>query len=169
MTNGREDRQKKELHDAISNDLRRCTYGQRETEQQCFSYLSMDEVWSLRTKCMVLRQSSSDGVPDVARNGGLSYALQISAVNDVVANARQQPSTATQAHLLEAFPEALAEFLHPGGLKHSELSRVPLVQKGHVTIHVCQNLRPFGLYFSCGLCRLPEVSPSLHAGLTATR
>lgn len=68
-----------------------------------FLYLPMDEVWQLETKCAVLAQSDLDGVPDVAQQNRLSYALGISAVQDIVANAREQNAGVTLAQLLQAF------------------------------------------------------------------
>jgi hypothetical protein len=68
-----------------------------------FLYLPMDEVWQLETKCAVLAQSDLDGVPDVAQQNGLSYALGIAAVQDIVANAREQIASASLAQLLQAF------------------------------------------------------------------
>jgi len=68
-----------------------------------FLYLPMDEVWQVETKCAVIPQSDLDGVPDVAQQNGLSYALGIAAVQDVVANAREQNANVNLAQLLQAF------------------------------------------------------------------
>lgn len=68
-----------------------------------FLYLPMDEVWNLNTRCAVLPQSDLDGVPDIAQQNGLSYALGIAAVHDVVANAREQDANVSVAQILEAF------------------------------------------------------------------
>jgi hypothetical protein len=68
-----------------------------------FLYLPMDDVWELETRCAVLAWSDLDGVPDLAQQSGLSYALGIAAVQDVIANAREQIASVSLAQLLEAF------------------------------------------------------------------
>jgi hypothetical protein len=68
-----------------------------------FLYLPMNEVWQLGTKCAVLAESDVDGVPDLAQQNGLSYALGIAAVHDIVANAREQIKNVSLDQLLQAF------------------------------------------------------------------
>jgi len=68
-----------------------------------FLYLPLDEVWQLGTKCAVLTESDVDGVPDLAQENGLSYALGIAAIQDIVANAREQLSDPRLDQFLQAF------------------------------------------------------------------
>jgi hypothetical protein len=63
----------------------------------------MGEVWQVETECAVLPDSDIDGVPAVAQQNGLSYALGIAAVQDVVENAREQNVNVSLAQLLQAF------------------------------------------------------------------
>lgn len=68
-----------------------------------FLYLPMDEVWQLQTRCAVLAKSDSDGVPDLAQQHGLSYALEMASVQEIVVNARGQLGEPTVDQLFEAF------------------------------------------------------------------
>src|SRR5262249_52899486 len=68
-----------------------------------FLYLPMDEIWQLGTKCAVLTKSDVDGVPEVAQQNGLAYALGIAAVQDIAANAREQVRDVSLDQLLQAF------------------------------------------------------------------
>ena len=67
-----------------------------------FLYLPMDEVWQAETKSAVLLHSDLDGVPEVAQQNGLSYALGIAAVQDIVANAKEQNADVGLAQLIQA-------------------------------------------------------------------
>jgi len=69
----------------------------------CFLYLPMEEVWRLETRCMVLDQSDVDGIPEVVKRHGLSFALEIPTVRDIVANAIQQRPNVSLEQLLQAF------------------------------------------------------------------
>lgn len=51
-------------------------------DPQHLLYLPMDEIWQPETRCAVLAQSDLDGVPDLARENGLSYALGIASVQE---------------------------------------------------------------------------------------
>jgi hypothetical protein len=56
-----------------------------------FLYLPKNEGWRLETVCTVLDDSPlGDQVPSIAKKNGLSYALEMAAVHDLVANARAQ-------------------------------------------------------------------------------
>jgi hypothetical protein len=68
-----------------------------------FLYLPMDEVWHLGTECAVLPQSDIDGVPDIAQQSGLSYALGVAAIQDIVANAAAQVKGVSLDQLFRAF------------------------------------------------------------------
>lgn len=68
-----------------------------------FLYLPLDEVWNLETRCAILAQSDLDAVPDVAQHNGLSYALGVAAVQDIVANAREQIASVSLGELMQAF------------------------------------------------------------------
>src|SRR5262245_21095588 len=68
-----------------------------------FLYLPTDEVWRLETRCSVLEESDVDAVPNMAQQNGLSYALGMAAVQDIVANARAQSRAVSLEQLLEAF------------------------------------------------------------------
>jgi hypothetical protein len=68
-----------------------------------FLFLPFDEVWKLETRCAVLHESDVDGLPQAAKDHGLGYAMGISAVQDVVWNAKAQDQSVTDSQLLEAF------------------------------------------------------------------
>lgn len=68
-----------------------------------YLYLPMDELWQLETRCAVLADSDLDGVPHVAQKNGLSYALGVAAIQDVVANVEEQVKDAKVDQLLQAF------------------------------------------------------------------
>ncbi|MEZ5943377.1 MAG: hypothetical protein R3C18_18435 [Planctomycetaceae bacterium] len=68
-----------------------------------FLYLPMDEIWELETKCAVLSESDLEGVPAVAQQNNLSYAVGIAALQDVIANAREQRDGIEDPLLLQAF------------------------------------------------------------------
>jgi hypothetical protein len=67
-----------------------------------FLYLSREAVWRLDTRAVVLSESPADGVPELARDNNLSYALQVAAVQDVVANAAAQLKGPPPEQLLRA-------------------------------------------------------------------
>jgi len=68
-----------------------------------FLYLPMDEIWELGTTCSVLAQSEECGVPATAKENGLSYALGIAEIQDIVANVKLQTADVSASQLLEAF------------------------------------------------------------------
>lgn len=68
-------------------------------------YLPTNEVWELGTRCAVLVDSQDrdeDEEPPFARENGLTYALLMSAVQDIVSNAQQQVANITPEQMLAA-------------------------------------------------------------------
>ena len=75
-------------------------------------YLPRDERWSLESRCAVLEddevppemeEEPEAGVPEFAKLNRLKRALTVTAVQDVLANARQQLPEATREVLFQAF------------------------------------------------------------------
>jgi hypothetical protein len=69
-------------------------------------FLPFDEVWQPSTRCIVERvdrYADEPEVPEVAARNGLSRALQVAQVRDIVDNARQQRPGAGAAELVAAF------------------------------------------------------------------
>jgi hypothetical protein len=66
-------------------------------------YMSFGKTWTEQSECLVLPMSDTDALPASARDAGLEYALGMDAIQDVVANARDQLGTVTSRQLLEAF------------------------------------------------------------------
>lgn len=66
-------------------------------------YLPGDGEWTLVSPAMVLPDDGEDVAPPRAREAGLDYVLDITTVQSIVANARDQRPGATPADLLEAF------------------------------------------------------------------
>lgn len=67
-----------------------------------FLYLPMDEVWSLSTRCAIYPNSDAEFLPG-ADDFGLSYAIGMAAIDDIIANARMQLGKPIAEQLLEAF------------------------------------------------------------------
>jgi len=69
-------------------------------------FLPRDEVWTLQSKCAVIRDEitiyESDEHP-FANEQGLSLALGVASVQDIVENAKQQLPEANPEQLLSAF------------------------------------------------------------------
>jgi hypothetical protein len=69
-------------------------------------YLPFTEVWTEATSCAVIDREESeepDEVPTFANEHGLEYALLISTVQDIVANARLQKPCIEISDLMRAF------------------------------------------------------------------
>jgi hypothetical protein len=69
-------------------------------------YLPFSEVWTEATPCAVLDPGGGEGpedAPPFARQYGLGYALGISAVQDIVSNARLQRPGVDTRDLVTAF------------------------------------------------------------------
>lgn len=75
-------------------------------------YLPFDQKWGLETKALTVLLDSSGGgpeeteddhPPEAAIREGLARAIGMDAVQDVVANLRQQMNEPTPVQLLEAF------------------------------------------------------------------
>lgn len=69
-------------------------------------YLPKDKTWSLMSLIAVLNPDDVDEGeedPKIARDNGLTYALGVSAGQDIVANAREQKPDLTIDDLLHAF------------------------------------------------------------------
>jgi hypothetical protein len=69
-------------------------------------FLPPDEVWSLDTPCAVLEvdpHEEGEAPPPFARQHGLSRALSVAQVQDIVGNAHQQVAEPSPEQLLAAF------------------------------------------------------------------
>lgn len=66
-------------------------------------YLPFDQKWTLATPCVVSPVPEDDGLPGLAKECGFEYALLMSAVIDIVENAKMQKRRIGEEELLEAF------------------------------------------------------------------
>jgi hypothetical protein len=69
-------------------------------------YLPFGVVWDEMTSCAVLDPNESEelaGVPPFAKENGIDYALGISAIQDIVANVREQRPAVETNDLTKAF------------------------------------------------------------------
>ena len=69
-------------------------------------YLPKDKTWSLNSPIAVWNPDDFDEGeedPKIVRDNGLTYALGVSAGQDIVANAREQKTDLTMDDLLNAF------------------------------------------------------------------
>ncbi len=68
-------------------------------------YLPKDNEWALTSSCAVWNPDDCDegDQPEIAKLNGLTYALGVSAIQDIVANARQQKPDCNLDDLLKAF------------------------------------------------------------------
>lgn len=67
-----------------------------------FLYLPFDERWCRSTRCAVLPTSDIDGNPEFASKHSLECAIQVSFVQDVVANLIQQIREPEDSQLVDA-------------------------------------------------------------------
>jgi hypothetical protein len=82
-----------------------------------FLYLPANEVWDLQSRCAILSVSDADGLPPEAIENQLAFALQIAAIQDVVANTVEQLGQPSDMQLLEAL---LFYFDHDAFLEFGE-------------------------------------------------
>ena len=67
-------------------------------------FLPLDEDWNEQTRCLVRdNETEETGNGSAAGEKGLEYALGVYAVQDIVANAKEQDPDASGATLLKAF------------------------------------------------------------------
>ncbi|MEW4571523.1 hypothetical protein AB1L88_26930, partial [Tautonia sp. JC769] len=69
-------------------------------------FLPPNDVWSLDTPCAVLEvdpYDDSESPPPFAQQHGLSYALNVPQVQDIVSNVRQQVAAPSPEQVLAAF------------------------------------------------------------------
>jgi hypothetical protein len=63
----------------------------------------VDEVWQLGTRCTVQLSGDEESTPDGPRQSEFRYAVEMSVVQDIVANAEGQLRRANPSQLLQAF------------------------------------------------------------------